>query len=226
MSLVFPPVPESGPIGIFGGTFDPVHYGHLRLAEEAAAHLGLSQVRWLPAGQPPHRETPQVTSGQRLEMVRLATAGNAGFEVDAAEVEAAQPSYSVLTLTRLRALYGPDRPLVWLLGADAFAGLTRWHRWRELLTLGHLAVSHRPGFPVETASLPAELADIFNTRRCHDPACLAAAPAGRIVTFAMTQLAISATQIRNLLLNGGSVRYLLPPEVIDYIAAHQLYRPC
>ena len=203
-----------------------MHYGHLRLAEEAAAHLGLSQVCWLPAGRPPHRETPQVTAGQRLEMVRLATAGNSGFNVDAAEVEAAQPSYSVLTLARLRALYGPDRPLVWLLGADAFAGLTRWHRWRELLALGHLAVSHRPGFPVETASLPAELADIFNTCRSHDPAGLATAPAGRIVTFAMTQLAISATQIRNLLLNGGSVRYLLPPEVIDYIAAHQLYRPC
>lgn len=221
-SSAFPKLSE--PLGLFGGTFDPVHFGHLRLAEEAIAHLGLAGVRWLPAGQPPHRGRPQVTAGQRLDMVRLATAGNARFVVDAAEVEAASPSYTVPTLERLRGELGLAQPLVLLVGADAFAGLDSWHRWRELFDLAHLAVSHRPGFPVEMASLPDALATEFDRRRVADPSRLAASPAGSIVTFAMTQLAISATQIRRLLANGLSARYLLPDDVLDYIQTRSLYR--
>ncbi len=214
----------SEPLGLFGGTFDPVHYGHLRLAEESIAHLGLGGVRWIPAGQPPHRGVPQVTAAQRLAMVRRAVDGNPRFSVDPAEVEAAVPSYTVLTLERLRRELGPDRPLVLLVGADAFAGLASWHRWRDLFALAHVAVSHRPGFPVEPASLPAELAGEFAGRRLADAAGLRQAPAGGIVTFAMTQLAISATQIRKLLANSLSARYLLPDEVLDYIQTHSLYR--
>lgn len=214
----------SEPLGIFGGTFDPVHYGHLRLAEEALAHLGLGGVRWIPAGQPPHRGVPQVSAAQRLAMVLRSTAGNARFSVDAAEVEAAAPSYTVHTLERLRGELGPDQPIVLLVGADAFAGLTSWHRWRDLFALAHLGVSHRPGFPIEIASLPHELATEFADRRLPDPGALRAAPAGGIATFAMTQLAISATQIRKLLANGASARYLLPDAVLDYIDSHHLYR--
>ncbi len=214
----------SEPLGLFGGTFDPVHYGHLRLAEEAIAHLALGGVRWIPAGQPPHRGTPQVTAVQRLDMVRSATAGNPRFSVDAGEVEAAVPSYTVHTLERLRAELGERQPLVLLVGADAFAGLATWHRWRDIFALAHVAVSHRPGFPVETASLPHELATEFNDRRLTDIGALRASPAGGIVTFAMTQLAISATQIRKLLANGLSARYLLPDDVLDYIQLHSLYR--
>lgn len=214
----------SDALGIFGGTFDPVHFGHLRLAEEACSDLGLEKVLWIPAGQPPHRTRPQVKAEQRLEMVRRAIADQPAFLLDAEEVLSERPSYTVDTLRRLRREYGPQRPLVLLLGADAFAGLPTWHRWQELFALAHLAVSHRPGFPVEPASLPPLLASEFAVRRA-DPAVLQAAPAGQIVTFAMTQLAISATQIRRLLANGDSVRYLLPEAVIDYIAAHQLYRP-
>ena len=212
------------PLGLFGGTFDPVHYGHLRLAEESMTHLGLGGVRWIPAGQPPHRGTPQVTAAQRLEMVRRSTAGNGHFSVDPAEVLADAPSYTVHTLTRLRAELGPAQPFVLLVGADAFAGLPSWHRWRDLFALAHIAVSHRPGFPVETASLPHELATEFTDRRLADASALRAAPAGGIVTFAMTQLAISATQIRKLLANGLSARYLLPDDVLDYIQTHSLYR--
>lgn len=214
----------SEPLGLFGGTFDPVHYGHLRLAEEAIAHLALGGVRWIPAGQPPHRGTPQVTAGQRLAMVRCATAGNPRFSVDAGEVEAAAPSYTVHTLERLRAELGAQQQLVLLVGADAFAGLATWHRWRDIFGLAHVAVSHRPGFPVETASLPHELATEFNDRRVADVGALRASPAGGIATFAMTQLAISATQIRKLLANGLSARYLLPDDVLDYIQLHSLYR--
>lgn len=214
----------SEPLGLFGGTFDPVHYGHLRLAEEAIAQLGLAGVRWIPAGNPPHRGAPQVTAAQRLAMVSRSTADNPRFSVDPAEVEAAAPSYTVLTLERLRAELGPAQPLVLLVGADAFAGLAGWYRWPEILDLAHVAVSHRPGFPVEAASLPTALADAFRQRRLADVGGLRAAPGGGIVTFAMTQLAISATQIRKLLANGLSARYLLPDGVLDYISSHSLYR--
>ena len=214
----------SAPLGLFGGTFDPVHFGHLRLAEESIGHLGLGGVRWIPAGQPPHRGAPQVTAQQRLEMVLRSTAGNERFSVDASEVEAAAPSYTVHTLERLRRELGPAQSLVLLVGADAFAGLASWHRWTDIFSLAHVAVSHRPGFPVETSSLPRELASQFKARRQSDAGSLKDAAAGGIVTFAMTQLAISATQIRKLLANGLSARYLLPDSVLDYIQTHSLYR--
>ena len=225
-SSAFPKLSEilSEPLGLFGGTFDPLHFGHLRLAEESIAHLGLGGVRWIPAGQPPHRGTPQVTAQQRLEMVLRSTAKNAKFSIDASEVEAAAPSYTVHTLERLRRELGEQQSLVLLVGADAFAGLSTWHRWRDIFSLAHVAVSHRPGFPVETSSLPHELATEFNDRFLADVAGLKSSPAGGIVTFAMTQLAISATQIRKLLANGLSARYLLPDAVLDYIHLHQLYK--
>jgi nicotinate-nucleotide adenylyltransferase len=214
----------SKPLGLFGGTFDPVHYGHLRLAEEAIAHLGLGGVRWIPAGQPPHRDLPAVTARERLAMVLRSTAGNPLFSVDPAEVDADQASYTVLTLERLRTELGPAQSLVLLVGADAFAGLTTWHRWQDLFDLAHLAVSHRPGFPIARETLPPALAEAYRMRRLATPAALANAPAGGIATFAMTQLAISATQIRTLIANGRSARYLLPDSVLDYIAFHQLYQ--
>ena len=221
-SSALPILPE--PLGLFGGTFDPVHFGHLRLAEEAIGHLGLGGVRWIPAGQPPHRGRPQVTGRQRLEMVLRSTAGNPLFSVDASEVEAAAPSYTVTTLERLRGELGAEQPLVLLVGADAFAGLPTWHRWRDIFALAHIAVSHRPGFPVAAASLPPELAAEFVARRLDDPAGLRLAPAGAIATFTMTQLAISATQLRALFANGKSARYLLPDSVLDYITRNQLYK--
>lgn len=214
----------SEPLGLFGGTFDPVHFGHLRLAEESVSHLGLGGVRWIPAGQPPHREVPEVTAQQRLAMVLRSTAENAHFSVDDSEVMAAAPSYTVHTLERLRAELGNEQSLVLLVGADAFGGFSSWHRWRDIFSLAHVAISHRPGFPIAAASLPKALADEFNDRRKADASALKAAPAGAIVTFAMTQLAISATQIRKLLGNGLSARYLLPDSVLDYIQHHQLYR--
>ncbi|EXI81239.1 MAG: putative nicotinate-nucleotide adenylyltransferase [Candidatus Accumulibacter appositus] len=213
------------PLGIFGGTFDPVHFGHLRLAEEAADHLQLGEVCWIPAGQPPLRAAPQVSARHRLAMVRLATARNPSFEVDAAEVDTAQASYTVLTLERLRQAnqLGQRRPLVLLLGADAFAALPGWHRWQSLLELAHIGVAHRPGFPIDVARLPEALLACYRERFCAQPAALRESAAGRIATFAMTPLGISATQIRTLLANGSSPRYLLPDEVIAYIRNHRLY---
>jgi nicotinate-nucleotide adenylyltransferase len=220
--------PGAGPLGIFGGTFDPIHFGHLRLAEEAADHLGLSAIRWIPAGRPALRDAPQATAGDRLAMVSLATAENPLFEVDTAEVETAQPSYTVPTLQRLRRpdQCGPQRPLVLLVGADAFAGLLAWHRWESLFELAHLAIAYRPGFPIDVAGLPAALAGCYRDRFCESPAALTNSPSGCVVTFAMTQLAISATQIRGLLARRQSARYLLPDEVIAYIRDKNLYPEC
>ena len=215
----------SSPLGVFGGTFDPVHHGHLRLAEEAADLLNLSCVRWIPAGQPTARERPLASAARRLAMVRLAIAGNPRFELDSAEVDADRPSYTVPTLERLRsaALGGGARPLVLLVGADAFAGIAGWHRWQQLFELAHVAVAHRPGFPVDPATLPEALAALYRQRYRADVSALATAPAGAIVSFAMTPLDISATKIRRLLSNGASARYLLPDATRDYIKHHHLY---
>lgn len=212
----------AGPLGLFGGTFDPIHLGHLRLAETAREALGLERVRLIPAGQPPHRATPGASGNHRLAMARLATADNPAFEVDAAEVTAAQASFTILTLERLRAELGPARPLVLLLGVDAFLGLPTWRRWTELLDFAHLAVANRPGYSLDAAQMPTALADLV--ARCKaSPAALGAAPAGAIVPFEMTPLAISATDIRARAAAGLSLRYLLPPPVVDYISRHQLY---
>lgn len=215
-------------LGLLGGTFDPIHHGHLRLAEEARSHFGLSRVRLIPAGRPPHRERPQSTPAQRLQMVELAAASNPAFEVDAAEVLSAQASYTVLSLQRLRRLFGGARPLLLILGADAFAGLDRWHRWEELLDLSHIAVATRPGYPCLANGLPAALSPRLQALAEHHlgktPAALHRSPAGRILPFQITALDISATRIRTLLEEGRSVRYLLPDSVVDYIGTQQLYR--
>jgi nicotinate-nucleotide adenylyltransferase len=218
-------MPPGRPLGVFGGTFDPVHFGHLRLAEAAIDALGLGAVRWIPAGRPVLREAPRVSAAQRLEMVRLAIAANPRFELDAAEVDAAQPSYTVPTLERLRqpAFCGTQRPLVLLVGADAFSGLANWHRWERLLELAHIAVAHRPGYPVEADSLPAPLCDVFRARFCSQADELALTPAGRIACFSMTQLDISATRFRYLLSKGRSTRYLLPDAVIEHIEQKHFY---
>jgi nicotinate-nucleotide adenylyltransferase len=133
------------PMGIFGGTFDPIHYAHLRTAFELQQALRLKEIRFLPAGNPPHRDQPLADAQLRLQMVQLATAGQAGFVVDDREVRKAGPSYSVETLAELRHEY-PDRSLCLIVGMDAFLSLPKWHQWRELLLLAHLVVAHRPGW--------------------------------------------------------------------------------
>ncbi|NML26343.1 nicotinate-nucleotide adenylyltransferase [Zoogloea dura] len=211
-----------GPLGLFGGTFDPIHYGHLRLAETAREALGLARVRLIPAGQPPHRAAPGASGAHRLAMARLATADNPAFEIDPAEVEAQQASFTILTLERLRAALGPERPLVLLLGLDAFLGLPAWRRWEALFDFAHIAVANRPGYSLDSAALPPPLAAQLAARHA-TAAGLGDTPAGRIVPFSMTPLAISATDIRSRAAAGHSLRYLLPPPVLDYISLHQLY---
>ena len=220
--------PPGGPLGVLGGTFDPIHLGHLRLAEEAREALALAAVRLIPAGQPPHRGTPHSTAEDRLAMAQLAAAGNPALEVDDGEVRADEKSYTVLTLQRLRAELGAQRPLVLILGADAFQGLPTWHRWRDILQLAHVAVANRPGYAPQghrrPGALSPELDAVCSDHMGNDPGAVRESPAGRIVPFDMTPLAISASQVRGLIQAGRSARYLLPDPVLDYIERHHLYR--
>jgi nicotinate-nucleotide adenylyltransferase len=209
-------------IGVLGGTFDPIHFGHLRLAEEMAGAIGLERVLFIPAGQPPHRATPRTAAIHRLEMVRRAVAGNPRFVVDAREVQRPQPSYTVDTLTALRAELGTDQPLWLLLGSDAFLGLPSWHEWQRLFELANIAVAARPGGePGQTEAMPKPLQCEANKRRVADAST--AGPAGSLLLRQMTPLEISATAIRHTLARQGSARYLLPDNVLDYIHEHQLY---
>ena len=216
---------DAQPLGILGGTFDPIHYGHLRLAEEALERLALGAVCLSPAGTPPHRPPAAASAEQRLAMVRLAIADHPALALDDGEIRQTGPSYTVLTLERLRHQVGPTRPLVLLLGADAFLGLSGWHRWRELFAFAHLAVATRPTHRLNQAALAPGLAEEFAARRTTAAGALGAAPAGSILPFAITPLDISATAIRAALGAGASPRYLLPDGVLDYIRRHGLYSP-
>ena len=214
-------------LGVFGGTFDPVHCGHLALARELRTALGLSAVRFIPAGDPPHRGAPTATAADRLAMVELAIAGEPGLEVDPREVRAARRSYTVLTLLELRD-EDPVRTLALIVGADTFLGLPTWHRWREIFALSHVVVVPRPGVALETA-LPAELAPEWEKRYVRDAAALCRSRAGAVILQPITAHPISASAIRERLAEGtagiDAVRGLLPATVLAYIERNQLYRP-
>lgn len=214
------------PIGILGGTFDPIHHGHLRLAEEMAEAIGLAEVRFLPSGTPPHRPSPAAAAIARRDMVKLAIAGNPRFVLEEHEVFQTTPCYMVDTLTALRARLGVHTPLVLILGMDAFAALDRWSRWRRLFELAHLAIAHRPGIAHADwqEALPEALRREALPRQAEAAAELASAPAGRLWTYPMTALDISASRLRELFAQGKSPRYLMPDAVIDYIQRHALYR--
>ncbi|KPK19067.1 MAG: nicotinate-nucleotide adenylyltransferase [Betaproteobacteria bacterium] len=216
---------STAPIGVLGGTFDPIHYGHLRLGEELGEALRLDEVRLLPSGTPPHRSAPAASSEHRLAMTRLAAQGNPRFRVDEREIHRSGPGYMFDTLASLRAEIGPARAIVVLLGADAFLELATWHRWRELFGLAHIAVAHRPGFPIEgwADQMPQPLAREYSARLMQQLLSVHLSPAGGIVVIPLTALDISATALRETLRSGKSARYLLPAAVLDYIRSNGLY---
>ena len=213
------------PIGILGGTFDPIHYGHLRLAQEALEQCNLAAVRFIPGGTPPHRSAPHASAQQRLDMTRLALQGNPAFMLDEREIYRTDPCYTVDTLTALRAELGAQQPLCLLMGSDAFLLLHTWHEWKRLFGLAHIVVMQRPGRNVGTqmAEANTELRYRYHGHLQGSTAALHAAPAGAILVLDMPALEISATDIRERCAEGKSIRYLLPDAVADYIQSHHLY---
>jgi len=207
------------PIGIFGGTFDPIHYGHLRSAFEMMQVLRLSEVRFFPSGDPPHRGGTYATAQVRLEMVRAATSGQPGFVVDDREMRRDGPSYTIDTLVSLRKEH-PDASLGLIIGMDAFLGLTSWYRWDELLDLAHIIVAHRPGWRAPDMGALGDIIDRHGTHHIDD---LHDNSHGQIHIHAVTQLEISSTEIRDIVAAGRDPRFLMPDVVRDIIADNHCY---
>ena len=200
-------------LGVFGGTFDPIHYGHLRTASEMLQALRFDEVRFMPCGNPPHRETPHADAILRLEMVRVATEGQYGFVVDDRELHREGPSYSVDTLSALRKEF-PLWSIGLIIGMDAFLKLPKWHHWTEILQLAHIVVAHRPGWRAPDTGPLGELLADRGTHRIGD---LHQENAGHIYIHDVTQLEISSSDIRELVSMGKDPRFLLPDEVCDVI---------
>jgi nicotinate-nucleotide adenylyltransferase len=206
-------------IGILGGTFDPIHYGHLRPAQEVLRALDLAEIRVIPAANPPHRRPPVASPEQRLRMVELAVAGVPGFTVDDRELRRGGPSYTVLTLESLRREFG-ERPLCLLMGLDAFEGIESWHQWQRLPELAHFIVMTRPGWELPAGEkLPSWVRD----RLVREKSKLTQTSAGMIYFQAVTPQDISATRIREALARGEPVEAWLPSDVLEYIRANRVY---
>ncbi len=203
-------------IGIMGGTFDPIHFGHLRTALEIAESCGMEQVRFIPGSVPPHRPQPQASAEQRWAMVKLAIEDEPLFYADRRELERQGHSYTVDTLSSLRADLGAKTPLAFVLGMDAFLAFRSWHRWQDIMQLAHLVVMSRPGYAPDPQDWYGQL---LAQTTCE----LRSTTAGRVTFLAVTQLDISATAIREACKTKKSVRFLLPDAVNQYIQAHKLY---
>ena len=217
------------PIGILGGTFDPIHHGHLRIAQEALEQCDLAQVRFLPCGTPPHRPAPKASAKARWEMVRLALNGHPDFLVDVREVFRTDPCYTVDTLDGLRAELGTQQPLCLILGGDAFMQLHTWHEWKRLFELAHIVVLQRAGgAPLGNAmnSADAGLQSEYRARLAPGSAALHETPGGAIFVADMPALEISSTDIRRRCAEGKSIRYLVADAVVNYINTNSLYRTC
>jgi nicotinate-nucleotide adenylyltransferase len=209
----------SEPLGIFGGTFDPVHYGHLRCADEARQKLGLKNLSLLPAGQPAHRDQPQATTAQRLDMLALARTEFPGLEIDDRETRRIGPSYTVDTLQELRSSF-PERPLLLLIGQDVANDLHSWHRWQTLFDLAHIVILTRPAAHTTYRPVVSEQVRLCSVA---DVAELAESRAGKVLQLEVEPVAVSATDIKNFICSGRLPVSMLPGAVLDYIVKNRLY---
>ncbi len=208
------------PIGVFGGTFDPVHYGHLRSAFEMLQALDFEEVRFIPCGDPPHRGVTYATAAQRYRLVEAAIAGQPGFIADDREFQREGPSYTIDTLATLRTEF-PDRSLGLIVGMDAFLGLPDWHRWEEILEVAHIVVAHRPGWKAPDIGALGALISERGTHRVRD---LHSTMHGCIHIHAVTQLEIASTEIRDLIAAGRDPRFLMPDAVRNEILELGMYK--
>ena len=212
-------------IGIFGGTFNPVHWGHLRTALEIKKALAMDVMMLVPCGVPPHRDEPDIDPQIRLAMLNAAIAGNDELKVDDRELQRAGPSYTVDTLQSIRGEKG-DIPIALCVGADAFVHLDTWHQWTNLTKLAHIVVAYRPGWPVETLQqqVSDDLKTMLKERRVTDSELLHEKPAGYVLTQKVTDIDISSSMIRQRIARGESVEDYLPSSVLQIIDSKQLYQ--
>jgi nicotinate-nucleotide adenylyltransferase len=209
-------------VGILGGSFNPIHYGHLRMAQELADALNFTEVRFIPSANPPHKDSITVSAEHRAAMVKLAIEGNPRFTLDTCELDRVGVSYTIETLIELRESSGGDTALCLMMGSDAFIKLNTWHRWQSLLDYAHIILVQRPGMP-PPSKLPTELETLLHDHYTEQVSDLSKENAGFINMQTISALEISATQIRELLKHELSTRYLLPDAVIAYIKQQKLY---
>jgi nicotinate-nucleotide adenylyltransferase len=206
-------------IAVLGGTFDPIHHGHLRLAIDLAEQLNLSSLKLMPGYQPMHRDIPLATAEQRLEMLKLAICDNSILDIDDRELKRKGPSYTLLSLKEIRAEAGPTTPLYFVLGEDAFCHFDQWYQWQEIIEYAHILIAVRPGSHPE---LSDDLTNFVNKVKYQgqgypETAC------GSIVFIDNARLEISSTAIRQKITEQRSVQYLLPKNVVDYIQLNKVY---
>ena len=211
-------------IGILGGTFNPIHFGHLRMAQELADSLHLDSVRFIPAANPPHKDAPAITARHRAAMVQLGITGNSAFTIDERELNRTGASYTLDTLHSLRSELGNQVSITLFMGSDAFTKFDTWHRWQEIISLCHIALVQRPQLRGHEHKLSKSLETFLHNHYSENGDDLHNQAAGFVTMRQITALDISSTAIRQALQHGESVRYLMPDSVIDYINQHQLYR--
>jgi len=210
-------------IGLLGGTFNPIHFGHLRMAQELAESLSLNEVRFIPSANPPHKPTPDTSANNRAAMVELAVADNSLFKFDGRELLRTGASYTVDTLKDLRKELGSDASLVLIMGSDAFTKFNTWHRWQEIIGLCHIALVQRPVSSINEP-LTNDLETFLHNHYTEHVQDLHNTSSGLVTMQAITPLEISSTAIRKALQNKYSARYLLPDSVLEYINEYQLYK--
>ena len=209
-------------IGLLGGTFDPIHFGHLRMAQELAESLSLDEVRFIPSANPPHKAPPLVSAEHRAAMVQLAIAGNPTFKFDDRELHRTGASYTIDTLLSLRSELVQNTSLVLFMGSDAFTEFNTWHRWQEIIQLCHIALVQRPLTSIKEP-LPKVLDTFLHNHYTENAEDLHESCAGYVTMQPITPLDISSTAIRNSLQSEHSARYLMPDNVLDYVHSQQLY---
>lgn len=208
-------------VGLLGGTFNPIHFGHLRMAQELAESLKLDEVRFIPSANPPHKSAPEVSAQHRAEMVKIAICDNPIFAFDDCELRRNEASYTIDTLISLREKLGENTALYLLLGSDAFMKLNTWHRWQELLNYCHIVLVQRPNISADKLAAPLE--SLLHDCYADNSENFTTKNAGLIHMQKITALDISSTKIRELLKHGQTPHYLMPQTVIEYIKSHQLY---
>lgn len=208
-------------VAIMGGTFDPIHNGHLRTAVEILDRFSFKELRLIPCYQPVHKGQPSITALQRLEMVNMAISADSRLKVDDREILREGPSYSIDTLKEIRAQIGPEEPLIMVLGMDSFLSIPTWANWQELIQYAHILVVSRPGWEPDLISELNAFCENYRAATSHELQC---APAGLIWLETLPSLEISSSMIRGLCRKRESIAYLLPEPVQTYIIQHHLYR--